>query len=90
MGFGIFIFKPHLSLFCTLVLIRSSKPEFETGNQTAVCPDKGEHCLKEAALFSPLSSPSLKFGSNEKETQCCRLSSAPELGLLTPKAKIPF
>lgn len=44
-------------------------PELETGSQTAVCPDKGEHCLKEVTLlFLPLNSPSLKFGRNEKET----------------------
>lgn len=28
-------------------------PELETGNQTAVCPDKGDHCLKEVALPLP-------------------------------------
>lgn len=28
-------------------------PELETGNQTAVYPDKGEHCLKEVALLFP-------------------------------------
>lgn len=53
-------------------------PELETGNQTAVCPDKGEHCLKEVALPpAPPNSPSLKFGINEKETLCYRHSSAP-------------
>jgi len=28
-------------------------PPLETGNQTAVCPDKGGHCLREGALLPP-------------------------------------
>lgn len=65
-------------------------PEPDTGNQTAVCPDRGAHCPKEGALlpnpFLP-NSPSLKFGSNERDTMLETLFLSQNWACFFPKAK---
>lgn len=67
MVFSILIFQPICPFLRPCL---SSEAELETGSQTAVYPDRGEHCPEEVAPLPthPETPPlSLKFSKNERD-----------------------